>query len=163
MIIGKPSLLRPSARLTSRFSRPSSLGQIAGRRGYASLQERIAESSETPWQVAAVAVTVPGLLYLRNKRGDAQPRHGGEVHAQSSEPASKEHKSATSIKPDTTAKVKEGIQETQNVNPASSSSSSDVEDSPTPPESSSTEALAATSQTNSSPEQADEGANSQGP
>ncbi|KAL2163062.1 hypothetical protein VTH06DRAFT_6898 [Thermothelomyces fergusii] len=158
MIAGKLSLLRPSARLASRFSRPSSIGQIAGKRGYASLQERIADSSETPWQVAAVAVTIPGLLYLRSKSRALQPRHGGEatVHAQSSKPALEEHKPAVNgIKADaaTNMKIEEGVQETQNIDSASSGSRSDVQDSPTPSESSSTETPVVASQTNNSPEQ----------
>ncbi|KAL1840053.1 hypothetical protein VTJ49DRAFT_829 [Mycothermus thermophilus] len=34
-------------------------------RGYATMQERVALSNERQWQIAAVAVTIPGLMYLR--------------------------------------------------------------------------------------------------
>ncbi|KAL2152101.1 hypothetical protein VTH82DRAFT_5285 [Thermothelomyces myriococcoides] len=167
MLTGKLSLIRPSARLASRFSRPSSLRQIAGRRGYASLQERVAQSSETPWQVAAVAVTVPGLLYLRSKSGASQSpaRHGREAHAHAPGPALEQHKSVADVKTDATNKAVEDVQETQHDNSASStttttssssssSSSSDVENAPTPRESSSTEAIASTPETSSPSEQA---------
>ncbi|KAL2269684.1 hypothetical protein VTJ83DRAFT_1868 [Remersonia thermophila] len=45
-------------------------------RGYATMQERIAMSSERQWQIAAVAVTIPGLMYLRggsNRRPEPTP------------------------------------------------------------------------------------------
>jgi len=67
MIASRLSMLRPSLRAAFRPT---------GRRGYtppshASRQERIGLSSDRPWQIAALAVTVPGVMYLR--KGNTLP------------------------------------------------------------------------------------------
>jgi hypothetical protein len=140
MIISSASVIRPSLRFASRhhFVPSSQLARPVGRRGYASLQERVGKSPDTPWQIAAVAVTIPGLLYLRNSGGTAQPRHG-EPYVKRLEPAhekepvhEKVSQSAANVTSATKAKIEEaqeGIQKTVNpiLDTASSSSESEGE------------------------------------
>ena len=78
-----------------------------------------------------MAVTVPGLLYLRNSGGTAQPRHG-EVDLRRAEPVHKAMKAAepvreapqaaSSVKSAAVEKMEEGIQKTQNTGMESASS-----------------------------------------
>ncbi|KAL2146563.1 hypothetical protein VTI28DRAFT_3454 [Corynascus sepedonium] len=149
MIAGKLSALRPNARSTNRYLRPSLLARSIGKRSYASLQERVGQSSDTPWRIAAVAVTVPGLLYLRSSGGTAEARHAEEVYARQSKPAEKEYNSAASIMSEATTKMKEGIQKTQNT---ISEKASTVETEGASASSSSSSATAHGAQTNRAPE-----------
>ncbi|RYP74294.1 hypothetical protein DL771_003115 [Monosporascus sp. 5C6A] len=68
-----PSLRAAASRQTPRLVRP------AARRGYASAHGGAAKSSDLPWLIGSVAVTVPGAAYLLSngpKKG-ASAHHGG--------------------------------------------------------------------------------------
>jgi hypothetical protein len=154
MIKGTASMLRPSLRSASRLHFvPSQLSRSVGRRGYATLQERIGQSRDTPWQIAAVAVTVPGLLYLRSSGGTAQPRHG-EAYVKRLEPArEKVSESAANVTSAAKAKMEEA-QETvqQTLSSALESSSSSSESEATPASSSSASAQSTQTQMDDSQE-----------
>ncbi|KAL2262508.1 hypothetical protein VTK26DRAFT_1088 [Humicola hyalothermophila] len=59
------SKLRASLQAAKRIVPSWQMRQPLGRRTYATIQERVAQSNERPWQIAAVGVTVPGVYYLR--------------------------------------------------------------------------------------------------
>ncbi|KAH6626469.1 hypothetical protein B0J18DRAFT_464477 [Chaetomium sp. MPI-SDFR-AT-0129] len=97
-----------------------------GRRGYATVQERVALSSTTTWQIAAVTVAVPGLLYLRSAHphGTGEPRHGEvdpKTRTRANKPvvggatdiATEAKSTASDVKTFAVEKLKEGIEKTQ--------------------------------------------------
>jgi hypothetical protein len=150
-------MLRPSLRSASRhhFVPSSQLARSVGRRGYATLQERIGQSRDTPWQIAAVAVTVPGLLYLRSSGGTAQPRHG-EAYVKRLEPArEKVSQSAANVTSAAKAKMEEaqeGVQNTLNSALESASGTTSSASEATPASSSSASAQSTQTQMDDSSE-----------
>ncbi|SPQ21585.1 1d5446ec-c98e-4a69-82be-b4339cc19c19 [Thermothielavioides terrestris] len=98
MIASRVSTLRFTLQAAFRRPVPPQLARPVGRRGYASLQERVGQSSDRPWQIAALAVSVTGLLLLRrtgSPKAHSVSGHGsssGEAHVTHSEPARKETK-----------------------------------------------------------------------
>ncbi|KAL2025001.1 hypothetical protein VTK56DRAFT_3 [Thermocarpiscus australiensis] len=102
MIASRAFALRPSLRAASscRPHVPTQLTRRLGRRGYASLQDRVAQTSDRPWQIGALAVIILGVIYLR-RSGTPKPSYENQVkHAEPTyEPPKTEPKVESSEEP----------------------------------------------------------------
>ncbi|KAK4203772.1 hypothetical protein QBC40DRAFT_274407 [Triangularia verruculosa] len=93
------SAVRSSLRSACRRPIPVQLGHPLGRRGYASAQGSAAKSSDVPWQLFAVGITVSGVFLMYKPSKPAHPGHGGhDRHSEEGghEEASKNHQGADS-------------------------------------------------------------------
>ncbi|KAK4122235.1 hypothetical protein N657DRAFT_682035 [Parathielavia appendiculata] len=131
MHASRVSSLRPNLRAAFRQRTPWQFTQSTGRRGYETLQERIATGSDRPWQIAALAVTVPGVLYLRSggvRPGPSRGAPAGEEKVVEQVAAPSRESEAESTPQ---AKFEAAVEKTRNSD-SESASSSDSEGATTP-------------------------------
>ncbi|KAK4239115.1 hypothetical protein C8A03DRAFT_14448 [Achaetomium macrosporum] len=142
MIANRASMLRSTFRGAYRQHVLPRMTRPAGRRSYATLQERVASSSDRPWQIAALAVTIPGVYFLRrtdNPKAKAKahghPGRNPEVQDRHSEPAQKEPEAETEAESPPEEPTREEASEQRKTEAAESenaTSDSDSEGVPTP-------------------------------
>ncbi|KAL1849624.1 hypothetical protein VTK73DRAFT_9845 [Phialemonium thermophilum] len=102
--------LRTGLRTVPRRAWRPQVNRILARRGYASAQEHGAKSSDTPWIIGALAVTVPGVAYLLSQ-SPKKSSHGGD-HGGHGVKETKEDKQAEAAPP--AEEAKEGSEAASN-------------------------------------------------
>ncbi|KAK3308556.1 uncharacterized protein B0T15DRAFT_524710 [Chaetomium strumarium] len=141
MIANRTSMLRPSFRVAYHQHVLPRLTRPGGRRTYATLQERVASSGDRPWQIAALAVTLPGVYLLRRTddpkakvQAHGHPGRNEEVQDRHSEPAEKEVKAEAKAEspPDEPMREEASKQKIEGAESENASSESDSEGAPTP-------------------------------